>query len=490
MQRVYTFYRRKIDEVPTKKITLADQIVVDENGKRRFHGAFTGGFAAGYWNTVGSKEGWQPSEFKSSRHEKASQRVQRPSDFMDEEDVGEFGIAPQRIQTTDDYGPAEGQAKNKRKLGSSKGPIPGVPVLELVLESFRDRAAVRLLKRMDEKYAKNYLNKLKQKREAAENRTEPEADKKPENVNDMEKNDEKEDIEMVEEPTDGAADNNDEPKRVYQCDMGPIARLPAPDVDSDSDDDSIVDGTDLVFDEDEFDAMFRNMKIDRFGLSYVGLEKGNFFSIVGAEAPVRQNTTLSSFTMLDKNNKSVTIRGQAFGVGAFEEDDDDIYGRDDMTKYDFHMSKQMIKSNARQDSNRAPRNYIDGFEKSAVSQKHAKPVFRVNMPATFEPRNFIKRKSRFGPEVVASTSRASTQKIVGRHDMTPAQRGDILNNRKAKIVNSEPDVVWVAPIEPDEKQLEKSKPFEHPMKPKPFVIPDHIPNIFDRLDLSILYCLA
>jgi hypothetical protein len=31
--------------------------VKDENGRRRFHGAFTGGFSAGYWNTVGSKDG-------------------------------------------------------------------------------------------------------------------------------------------------------------------------------------------------------------------------------------------------------------------------------------------------------------------------------------------------------------------------------------------------------------------------------------------------
>jgi G patch domain-containing protein 1 len=29
----------------------------DEQGRRRFHGAFTGGFSAGYYNTVGSKEG-------------------------------------------------------------------------------------------------------------------------------------------------------------------------------------------------------------------------------------------------------------------------------------------------------------------------------------------------------------------------------------------------------------------------------------------------
>ena len=31
--------------------------VLDEQGRRRFHGAFTGGFSAGYFNTVGSKEG-------------------------------------------------------------------------------------------------------------------------------------------------------------------------------------------------------------------------------------------------------------------------------------------------------------------------------------------------------------------------------------------------------------------------------------------------
>lgn len=38
--------------VPTWK-----QEARDEQGRRRFHGAFTGGFSAGYFNTVGSKEG-------------------------------------------------------------------------------------------------------------------------------------------------------------------------------------------------------------------------------------------------------------------------------------------------------------------------------------------------------------------------------------------------------------------------------------------------
>lgn len=31
--------------------------VTDSKGRRRFHGAFTGGFSAGYFNTVGSEEG-------------------------------------------------------------------------------------------------------------------------------------------------------------------------------------------------------------------------------------------------------------------------------------------------------------------------------------------------------------------------------------------------------------------------------------------------
>ncbi|GBG34551.1 G patch domain-containing protein 1-like [Hondaea fermentalgiana] len=66
--------------------------VYDAQGRRRLHGAFTGGFSAGYYNTVGSAEGWHgSSKFVSSRADKErgiapKQRQQRPEDFMDEED--------------------------------------------------------------------------------------------------------------------------------------------------------------------------------------------------------------------------------------------------------------------------------------------------------------------------------------------------------------------------------------------------------------------
>lgn len=69
------------------------QEVYDAQGRRRFHGAFTGGFSAGYYNTVGSKEGWTPSEFRSSRtnrHDKDARKQMGVEDFMDEEDLEDF----------------------------------------------------------------------------------------------------------------------------------------------------------------------------------------------------------------------------------------------------------------------------------------------------------------------------------------------------------------------------------------------------------------
>jgi G patch domain-containing protein 1 len=52
--------------------------------KQYFHGAFTGGFSAGFYNTVGSKEGWEPQE-------EVEERPQKPEDFMDEQDHNEWG---------------------------------------------------------------------------------------------------------------------------------------------------------------------------------------------------------------------------------------------------------------------------------------------------------------------------------------------------------------------------------------------------------------
>ena len=46
-----------LESGPRKAGVLQEQIVTDSRGRQRFHGAFTGGFSAGFYNTVGSKEG-------------------------------------------------------------------------------------------------------------------------------------------------------------------------------------------------------------------------------------------------------------------------------------------------------------------------------------------------------------------------------------------------------------------------------------------------
>ncbi|OJD38720.1 uncharacterized protein BKCO1_400018 [Diplodia corticola] len=81
-------------------VPLWKQEALDERGRKRFHGAFTGGFSAGYFNTVGSKEGWSPSTFVSSRSSRhKDQKKTRAEDFMDEEDLADQAEA-QKLQTS------------------------------------------------------------------------------------------------------------------------------------------------------------------------------------------------------------------------------------------------------------------------------------------------------------------------------------------------------------------------------------------------------
>lgn len=118
-----------------KPITVEDQYALDAQGRRRFHGAFTGGFSAGYFNSVGTRDGWRPQQFKSSRNIKADNVLQRPEDFMDEEDTGEFGIAPTGIRATVDFSDRSERGKKRRREQTDPNqPIPGVPVLKELLK--------------------------------------------------------------------------------------------------------------------------------------------------------------------------------------------------------------------------------------------------------------------------------------------------------------------------------------------------------------------
>ncbi|CAH7667314.1 hypothetical protein PPACK8108_LOCUS1728 [Phakopsora pachyrhizi] len=114
-------------------LPLWQQEVRDEKGRRRLHGAFTGGFSAGYFNTVGSKEGWTPAEFKSSRADRKkkddgsgpdgsgvprlkTEFAQKAEDFMDEEDLAELK-SRNELGTKEIFGSATTQSANFTSVG-------------------------------------------------------------------------------------------------------------------------------------------------------------------------------------------------------------------------------------------------------------------------------------------------------------------------------------------------------------------------------------
>jgi G patch domain-containing protein 1 len=122
-------------------VPIWKQEVTDERGRKRLHGAFTGGFSAGYFNTVGSKEGWAPSTFVSSRANRAKDakdgKQQRTEDFMDEEDLAEQAET-QKLETQDTFA----------GLGGAHGGASAKGMFSDMFKATGDTKGVRLLQRM------------------------------------------------------------------------------------------------------------------------------------------------------------------------------------------------------------------------------------------------------------------------------------------------------------------------------------------------------
>mmetsp|Transcript_27090 Transcript_27090/g.43557 ORF Transcript_27090/g.43557 Transcript_27090/m.43557 type:complete len:760 (+) Transcript_27090:82-2361(+) len=115
--------RRKAKDQATSKGNEGlpwNQEVTDARGRRRFHGAFTGGFSAGYFNTVGSKEGWKPRQFVSSRSKRADKNKARPEDFMDAEDLAQAAQAGKTMVMQTDFAGQRDRVGGKRGSASRK----------------------------------------------------------------------------------------------------------------------------------------------------------------------------------------------------------------------------------------------------------------------------------------------------------------------------------------------------------------------------------
>ncbi|KAG9286826.1 hypothetical protein G9A89_012376 [Geosiphon pyriformis] len=159
----FVFYGTELPETVTGDLPDAGkfqpvwkQEVRDENGLRRFHGAFKGGWSAGYYNTVGSKEGWTPSSFVSSRSSRSGKKSLLPQDFMDEEDLEDLGQNQQLVMTEqfDSLGSTERESSRKNALlkamSESRSVLKGLPemlVNDLIVPN-NESVGMLLLKKM------------------------------------------------------------------------------------------------------------------------------------------------------------------------------------------------------------------------------------------------------------------------------------------------------------------------------------------------------
>lgn len=175
-------------------------------------------------------------------------------------------------------------------------------------------------------------------------------------------------------------------------------------------------------------------KADTFGLGHEGLDKThiNLFKS-------------SNLVVHDKNNKKLSISGQAFGVGAFEEDDDDIYVKDDMSKYDFELTDEK-KSN---ESTTKKNLMFDMFIQSKIPLINKKLYPLPTIPHSFSGKHKIK-KSRFEP------IEENESETVSRREINPDVRAKYLGEEiNTNATTSKP--VLPIKIEKDDDETNKKQ---------------------------------
>ncbi|GLI62024.1 hypothetical protein VaNZ11_004601, partial [Volvox africanus] len=145
-------YRRPVrDPAQLRTLPIWKQEATDEQGRKRFHGAFTGGYSAGYYNTVGSAEGFQPVSFKSSRSSRQAVGQQSVEDFLDEDEREERNRTVLTVKDEyDTFGTtAADAARTAAQQEAQQRPslIPG-PVIEELVVPVANGVGMRLLQKL------------------------------------------------------------------------------------------------------------------------------------------------------------------------------------------------------------------------------------------------------------------------------------------------------------------------------------------------------
>ncbi|XP_040266058.1 G patch domain-containing protein 1 isoform X2 [Bufo bufo] len=401
-------------EQPKKPIPLQDQTVKDEKGRyKRFHGAFTGGFSAGYFNTVGSKEGWTPSTFVSSRQGRSEKQVNRPEDYMDDEDLGEFGIAPNEIMTTDDFASkTKDRIREKaRELASVTAPIPGATILEDLIAPGKITMGVQLLRQMGWKEGQGVGPRTKRRAQK----------QKPEgNV------------------------------KKYGCALPPTGSEES----EDEEDDYVPEN--ITFAPKDVTPIDFTVKDNVHGLGYRGLNPhqalfGSFDTHVNLFSDASEKTSSLLGDVRNSRGRKVGISGQAFGVGAMEDDDDDIYRIDPLSKYDTVLREEETGDGLFGWT--APKEYknkkgsskeieyigkmLEGFCLATQSPPSKKIYPAPDLPRDYRPVHYFRpviaensQNSAILQSMIGSSSKPSVAPVkehpTSRHQLDSSQRREIL----------------------------------------------------------------
>jgi len=358
------------DKIRKRPISVEEQIATDQNGKRRFHGAFTGGFSAGFFNTVDTPQGWTPSQFKSSRkigeNSSGDCKLQKPEDFMDDEDFGHFGFASQTLKTNPNF-----QSKEKgRKIARHREEGLLAPVINQMIKPTLPTVGETLLRKQGWKPGQGIGPKINKQSKQ---------DRKNSFMNTY----------------------GDRGRRRERSDSG-------------SEDDIVIKYKDFLFAPDELPVYVATPKENMFGIGYQGLDKPT-----NAADPVSNVYNIKSGIY----QKKFSISGEAFGVGAYEEEDYDVYNKSDMAQYDFSLDLQDSVSSSRSSMRTQNTaidkitNVLDGFTLSTRKSLLMKSYPPPPVPKDWTPTiSRCTKKSRFSPaeepesEVKKTTNLSSQQR--------------------------------------------------------------------------------
>ena len=343
-------------------------------GIQRFHGAFTGGFSAGHFNTVNTPQGWYPKQFKSSREKKEERKQQSVEDFMDDEDRGEYGFAAQSLKTKSNFQRVAGAAQEE-EVGRSRrveGVLNTGGYIEQLVKPVSSSLGERLLSRQGWKPGQGIGPKIN--KEARRSRIASQV-------------------------------------RTYGCAARPGQQAAG---EEEEEDPFMEKYKDFLFAPDEIPMYVARPKENFFGIGYSGLGQSEDARNAmmtssrpgGAGAKVRGNLKFGG----GGSGKKFSISGEAFGIGADEEDDDmDVYNHGSMAQYDFSLD--LLGEEKRERREAKGSRWNDAGEKSGDKENipgfapaNSKSMIKKHFPSARPPHDWRpkrnpaqQRRSRFSP---------------------------------------------------------------------------------------------